>query len=172
MKRLYQRTVLLSALLLLGGCAVKEYALSEPKRITLKTRELRFSDVGFIRSDGDAVQAELFSAGQAVERFEINHLVCVSRGCMSKSAFNARYLSAAYPDALMQNVLKGEPIFEGQETVRIPGGFEQRLQSSEYEIDYRVDGEGIVFKDRRNAILVKIRDLPESSAQKENHEQP
>ena len=156
-----------SVILLLGGCTVKEYTTSEPKLITLKTKQLRFNDVGFIRTEGDAVQAELFSAGQAVERFEINHLVCVSKGCMRKSAFNAEYLDESYPDTLLQNVLLGRPIFNGRGRVKNVEGFEQHLESGEYLIDYRVGPDETYFKDRRNRILIKIRQLPQHSGEGE-----
>jgi hypothetical protein len=147
-----------STLLLFGGCVVKVYQTSEPKLITLKTQQLRFNDLGFIRSEGEAVQAELFSAGQAVERFEINRLICVTKGCMSKSAFNAEYLYAGYPDDLMQNVLTGRPIFGGEGRVETEAGFEQHLKGKGHDILYRVEGGTIYFKDRVNGILIKIRD--------------
>ena len=155
-----------AAVLLLGGCSLKEYKRTEPKLITLKTKQLRFNDVGFIRKEGDAVQAELFSAGQAVERFEINRLVCVTRGCLTKSAFNAEYLSPEYPDSLMQEVLLGVPIFEGEGMQRSGSCFEQKVKRAAFDIHYRVAPGEVYFKDRMNGILVKIRDLPE--AKKEN----
>jgi hypothetical protein len=149
-----------SVLLLFGGCTVREYTASEPKLFTLKTKQLRFNDVGFIRRTGNAVQVELFSAGQAVERFEIDYNVCVIKGCLSKSAFNAEYLVESYPDNLMRNVLLGRPIFDGRGRVATPGGFEQYLEGTAYDIAYRVEPKQIYFKDRANRILIKIRDLP------------
>ena len=150
-----------AALFLLGGCALKEYERSEPKLITLKTQQLRYNDVGFIRTGEDEVQAELFSAGQVVERFEIGRLVCVTKGCMTKSAFNGDYLHADYPDTLLQNVLRGRPIFDGAGRSEVPGGFTQQIENTEMAIDYRVvDGE-TEFRDRRNRILIRIRDLPQ-----------
>ena len=146
---------------------MKEYKTSETKLITLKTKQLRFNDVGFIRNDGDAVQAELFSAGQAVERFEINRLVCVSRGCMTKAAFNADYLHEAYPETLMQNVLLGRPIFGGLGRRESEGGLLQQIEGKDYDIIYRVKRGETYFKDRRNKILVKIRDLPEAAGRNE-----
>jgi hypothetical protein len=147
--------------MLFTGCTVKEYKTTEPKLITLKTKQLRFNDVGFIRKDGKSVQAELFSAGQAVERFEINHLVCVTKGCLTKSAFNADYLSSEYPDNLLQNVLLGRPVFDAAGMHKSDGGFEQYLKGSSFNIFYSVAPNEIYFKDRVNGILIKIRDLPE-----------
>ncbi|MDX1296301.1 MAG: hypothetical protein R3302_08535, partial [Sulfurimonadaceae bacterium] len=162
MKKFYIQWVSALALLLLfTGCTVKEYKTTEPKLITLKTKQLRFNDVGFIRKEGKSVQAELFSAGQAVERFEINRLVCVTKGCLTKSAFNADYLSAEYPDDLLQNVLLGRPIFGGAGLHKSDAGFEQHLKGSGFDIYYSVAPDSVYFKDRANGILIKIRDLPE-----------
>ena len=161
MKNTCNYLLIVLVMLLFGGCAVKEYRASEPKLLTLKTKQLRFNDVGFIRQERNAVQAELFSAGQAVERFEIDRLVCVTGGCLSKRAFNAEYLDASYPDDLMRNVLLGRPIFGGQGRVETESGFEQQLWGDGYDILYRVDAREIYFKDRANNILIRIRDLPE-----------
>ncbi len=161
MKKFFTLWASATALLLFfSGCTVKEYKTTEPKLITLKTKQLRFNDVGFIRKEGSSVQAELFSAGQAVERFEINHLVCVSAGCLTKSAFNADYLSPEYPDELIQNVLLGKPVFNGVGLHRSDSGFEQSIKGKGFDIYYSVEPEQVYFKDRLNHILVKIRDIP------------
>ena len=145
--------------LLFNGCAVKEYVISEPKIITFKMEKLRFNDMGYIRQNGDAIQVELFSAGQAVERFEINHLVCMREGCMSKSGFNSDYLNAAYPDELLQNVLLGRKIFDGRNLAENANGFEQQLENEAYTIIYRVNMDETYFKDRKNGILLRIRNV-------------
>lgn len=150
-------TLWVSALLLCGGCSVKEYTASTPKLVTLKTAQLRFSDMGYLRQNGDALQLELFSAAQAVERFEIDRLVCVSKGCMSKGAFNAEYLHASYPETLLQNVLLGRPIFDGKGFQKTASGFEQHIEGDFYTIVYRVDTDTIIFKDRKNMILIRLK---------------
>ena len=147
--------------LLLSGCSQKEFGPGEPRLITLKTHKLKFNDMGYVRVSGNAVQAELFSAGQAVERFEIDKKICVRQGCMSKSDFNAEYLSFGYPDALLQNVLLGRPIFDGMAMHRSEEGFEQTIKGmAMYDIIYRVSSKEIYFKDRTNNILIKIRTIP------------
>ncbi len=149
-----------SVLLLFGGCAVKEYTRSEPKLITLKTWKLKFNDVGFLRDSGSALQLELFSAGQPVERFEIDGEICIREGCMRKKAFNEEYLSSAYPDTLLQNVLLARPIFGGSGFTRRAEGFEQHLKAMAlYDITYRVTQDGVYFKDRVNNVLIKIKDM-------------
>ena len=147
-------------LLFLGGCSIRQYETSEPKLITLKMPKLKFSDTGYIRSVGDAVEMELFSAGRAAGRIEINRLVCVDdKGCLSKSAFNAKYLNMYYPDMIMQHILQGKPIFKRQSLHRNKIGFEQHIKNRDADIIYRVDGSQIYFKDRLNGILIKIRKI-------------
>lgn len=147
-----------AAFALFGGCAAKQYVISEPRVIVLKTPKIKFADTGYIRTSDDAVEVELFSAGQAAGRITIDRLICVEgEGCSSKSSFNADYLSPAYPDEMLQNVLLGRPIFDRASLRKTEEGFEQHLSSAEYEITYRVTGKNIAFKDRRNHILIKIR---------------
>ena len=146
--------------LFFDGCATRRYEAGEPKLITLKTPKLKFSDTGYIRSAGEAVEMELFSAGQAAGRIEINHLICVDdEGCLSKSAFNTRYLNKHYPDEIMQHILQGKPIFKLRSLRRTKTGFEQYIKNEEVDIVYDVDGGRVYFKDRRNGILIKIREI-------------
>jgi hypothetical protein len=152
--------LLAAVIVMVGGCAPKQYAISEPKLIVLKTPKIKFADTGYIRTSDDAVEVELFSAGQAAGRITINRLVCVEgEGCSSKNAFNADYLNPAYPDETMKNVLLGRPIFEGRSLKRTAEGFEQELNGSGYEIAYRVTATQTVFRDRINRILIKIKTI-------------
>lgn len=142
-----------------GGCAVKTYKTNETKIITFKTPKLRFNDLGYIRSSDDEVQVELFSAGQAVGRFEIGMLICLAEGCMSKSAFNKDYLSAGYPDDTMQNILLGRKIFGSRDLIENEMGFGQYIHHEKYDITYRVTAEEIYFKDKINSVLIRIRSV-------------
>ncbi len=167
MKKLFIPWV--SLFLFFGGCSLRQYQTSEPKLIVLKTKKLKFSDTGYVRSAGDAVEVELFSAGQAAGRISIDRLVCVdNEGCLNKGAFNAEYLSRYYPDAIMQHILLGKPIFGRQSLRRSMEGFEQRIENREVDITYRVGGGEIYFKDRKNRILIKIKTI---AAQKQKGKQ-
>jgi hypothetical protein len=146
------------AVLLITGCSIKEYDRSDPKVITIKMPGLRYNDMGFIRSRGDAVQAELFTAGQAIERFEIDGMVCVkSKGCLTKGAFNEKYLHASYPADLLKKVFLGQPVYAGKNLVSRNKGFEQRITDAYVDITYRVDASVIMFKDRRQQVLIKLK---------------
>jgi len=153
--------ILWVSLLLFGGCSLKQYEVTEPKVIVLKTPKIKFADTGYVRSTDNSVKIELFTAGQAVGKIAINHLVCVEgEGCLSKGSFNESYLNKAYPDTIMQHILLGKPIFNAQHLQRSDEGFEQRIQNKAVNIIYRVDANQIYFKDKQNRILIKIKTIP------------
>ena len=154
-----KKLLLLWLLLLLSACSIKNYEHSDSKILTIKSPQLKFSDLAFIRHSDDAVEAELFIAGKSIKKIAINYLVCVDEGCMSRSKFNAKFLNAAYPDNLLQNVLLGKPIYDGKNRLRGEDGYEQHIQTEDVNILYRVKAKSIYFKDRKNRILIKIKDI-------------
>ena len=152
-------------ILLFGGCMAKPYVQTDAATIILKSPKLKFADVGYVRSNEELVALELFSAGQAVAKIEVEKLICIEgEGCMRKSRFNAEYLSQKYPDTLLENILRSRPIYKGKNLVRDDEGFEQRIVNDEVDIRYTVRPGTIYFKDRKNSVLIKIK------KQKEKHE--
>lgn len=130
--------------------------LSKAYVVVFKTPKWRFADTGYIRSGDGVAELEVFETGQRILRLQVQNLVCVEdEGCLSKSAFNAEYLSAAYPDDMFYHLLRGEPIMHKQNLVRTDDGFGQRIG----EIVYRVSAKEIYFKDRARGILIKFKRL-------------
>ncbi|MEA3521908.1 MAG: hypothetical protein U9R50_02955 [Campylobacterota bacterium] len=146
-------------LFLLSACSVKEYHKSEAKIVLLKTPKIKFSDTGYLRYNGDALELELYSGGQPIKHIKMNHLICVDEGCMTKSSFNAEYLSSHYPDDLLLHVSQGEPIFKNTNLKTTDLGFEQKFKNDNYNIIYRVQSNEIYFKDRINHILIRFKTL-------------
>ncbi len=144
--------------LLFSACSIKNYEHTEAKIVIIKSPQLRFADLGYIRHTQDAVELELFVAGKSVQKIEINHFICVKEGCLSKSSFNSSYLSSHYPDTLLQNILLAKPIFQSQNLQRIQNGFTQSIQTEYVDIIYRVDADMTYFKDKKNKILIKIKE--------------
>jgi len=144
--------------LLLSGCGARPFVHNDAATIIFKTPKIKFADQGYVRSNEDVVSLELFSAGVAVGKFEIEKMVCVDgEGCMRKSSFNAEYLNEHYPDTLMEHVLRGEPIYNGMNLLKTEHGFEQHVLDEYVEIKYRVTGKQIYFKDRGSGVLIKIK---------------
>ncbi|MCX6072929.1 MAG: hypothetical protein NTY39_01240 [Campylobacterales bacterium] len=151
-------------LFLMGGCTTKQYTISEPKLITIKSPKLKFSDMGYIRYADDAVEVELFTAGVAVEKISIDRNVCVSAGCMREEAFNRDYLYEGYPSDTMRRILQNAPIFDGNNTSESCGGMKtQYIRNETMDIVYQRKTGEIYFKDRMNGLMIKIRDVQESN---------
>ena len=112
-----------------------------------------------MRNSGKAIELELFVAGHVVEKFTINHLICTNAGCMSKGGFNSSYLHASYPNDLLQNILLGRAIYSAKNRVKSADGFTQHIVTKDVDIKYKVDAKSIFFKDRKNKIIFKIKDI-------------
>ena len=147
-------TLWASLLLLLGGCAMHKPEHSQAYVVVFKTPQWRFADTGYIRTGDGVAELEVFEAGQRILRLQVENLVCVEgEGCLSKAAFNEKYLSPDYPDDLFYRLLRGEPIMDGENLVRTDDGFEQRIGT----IIYRVSAAETYFKDAGHGILIKFK---------------
>jgi len=148
-----------SVLFLFSACSIKNYEHTETKIITLKTPKIKFSDIAYLRYSGNALELELFVAGHFFKKITIDRLICVSdEGCMTKQGFNNAYLSDAYPQDILQNILLGHKIFDGKNLTKSSSGFTQRISSKVLDIKYRVKPKEIYFKDKKNHILLRIKD--------------
>jgi len=150
---------LVTLTLLFSACSIKNYKHTQTKIIIIKSPKIKFADIGYIRNSDKAVELELFFAGQVVEKIAVNHLICTSAGCMSKSGFNEEYLNAAYPDEIMQNILLGSEIYKGKNRLKTDDGFIQEIKTNNVDIKYSVNSHQIFFKDRKNRIIFKIKDI-------------
>ena len=142
---------------MLFGCSAVEYNHTQSKVVIIKSPLIKFADLGYLRNSGDSVGLELFVAGHRVQYIHINHLICVDEGCMTRSSFNKEYLSKSYPDDLLQNVLLKKKIFNSLNVIKLDDGFQQTIKDSNQDIIYKVTSNMIYFKDRKNHILIKIK---------------
>lgn len=142
----------------LSACSIKNYEHTQSKIIIIKTKALKFADLGYVRHSGDAVELELFVAGKSVFKASINHLICTNDGCMSKAVFNAKYLHAKYPDSILQNILLSQAIYDGLHIEKNKDGFEQKIETKDVNIIYKVRSNTTYFKDIKNKILFKIKE--------------
>ena len=145
--------------LLFTACSTKNYEVTQTKIIIIKSPKLKFADVGYLRNSEKSIELELFAAGKAIEKITINHLICTSMGCMTKSGFNKDYMNESYPSQILQNILLGTPIYDGKNRVKTSNGFEQKIEDENVNITYRVTSEATLFKDRKNKIIFKIKDI-------------
>jgi hypothetical protein len=151
--------LLIVVVLFFSACSIKNYEFTQTKIITIKSPKLKFADIGYLRNSSSSIELELFVAGKAIEKISVNHLICVSKGCMSKSGFNRDYLNENYPDNILQNILLGNTIYDGLNRVQTQNGFEQSINNEHVQITYRVNPHAIYFKDKKNNIIFKIKDM-------------
>jgi len=151
--------ILLIFILIFSACSSKNYEITKTKIVIIKSPQIRFSDLGYLRNSDKDVELELFMAGKSIQKININHLICVNEGCMSKSGFNADYLNENYPSDILQNILLARPIYDGENLKKTINGFTQRISSLHVEILYRVTQNQVFFKDKKNHIIFKIKDI-------------
>ena len=144
---------------LMFGCSTKDYKHTQTKLIVIKTKKIKFADIGYIRHTDSAVELEMFMAGKVVDKISINHLVCTTKGCMSKSSFNDEYLHSSYPNDTMQNIILARPIYGGAGLSKTKDGFLQHIRNKNVDIRYKVSLHVIQFKDKKNHIIIKIKDI-------------
>jgi gamma-glutamylcysteine synthetase len=153
--------ILLIFTLFFSACSIKNYEHTQTKIITIKSPKIKFSDVGYLRNSEKSIELELFMAGKNIEKISVNHLICTSEGCMSRSGFNKDYLNAAYPDDTLQNILLSRAIYGGVNLSKTADGFSQSIKDEHVDISYKVESSGVYFKDRKNGIIFNIKDIDE-----------
>lgn len=155
------KQILLIFALFFSACSTKNYETTETKIITIKSPKIKFSDVGYVRSSNNKIELELFIAGKSIQKFTLNHVICTNSGCMGKGAFNEEYLNKSYPSDILQNIILAQPIYGGKNIQKKDSGFEQFITDVGVEITYRVDSNGVYFRDKKNSIIFQIKDLNE-----------
>ncbi len=143
------------------GCSLKKPVEYSTYLITIKSKNMRFSDIGYIkRYDNGSLEVEIYSAGTALIKLKIDGKVCSENGCLSKESFNKKFFSREYPPKLFERVLLGKPIFDSKNLIKKGDGFEQTIyKKNSYDIIYKVNSELIYFKDRFNKILIKVKKI-------------
>lgn len=150
--------ILLIIAIFFSACSVKNYEQTQTKIIIIKSPQIKFADLGYIRNSDKAIELELFSAGQSIQKIQINHLICVNEGCMSKSGFNEDYLNKTYPNDTLQNIILSRSIYDGKNLIKAQDGFLQKIKNKDVDITYRVTSKSMLFKDKKNKIIFKIKD--------------
>jgi len=126
---------------------------------TFKTKQFSFSDAGFMRQEDGVIDLQILALGKPLLKMTISEDVCVDHFCRTKQEFNENYLSPDYPHDLINNVLTSQPIFGGENLRKTSNGFLQRIQSPLYDIKYKITPGSIYFKDLKNGIIIKLREL-------------
>lgn len=149
-------------LFLFTACSHKSANKQQSVFITMKTKSLKFADMGFIYVGDNELKIEVYATGQALLNLDINaENICLSLlECMDKKEFNQEVLSQYYPQTLLENLFRAKPIFNGMNLEKSEEGFTQKIsEKGQYEISYSVVRGHRVFRDKINKILIKVREV-------------
>lgn len=145
--------------LIMVGCAIKEPKEQQSKFILMKTKHIKFADMGFITSFKNRVNVQIYASGEAVTALDIyENKVCLSAfECMRKRDFYKKIFGAEYPDDTLESIFLGKPIFNSLNLEQRSNGFTQKiLQDGKYDISYSVVNNDIGFNDKMHNISIKV----------------
>jgi hypothetical protein len=146
---------------LLGGCSLKEdILLSKSYHVTLKTSKIRISDTGFLNQTASTIELQVFSAATPIFDLHVKKTqVCFEFTCVSKKSFNQEFFGFVHYDNLLEDILTMQPIYDKKNMQKTSSGFEQDISKEDFHIYYKVEGRTLYFKDTKNNILIKMKEL-------------
>ncbi len=152
--------LLVVIVLFLGGCTYKtQYEFSKPYYIVIKNSKIALADIGFIKKDKNRLNLQLFTAGTPVFELDIKSDVCLGYMCLKKKNFNAEFFGYSHYENFIDELFNLKPIYGKKNLKKIDNGFEQKIKTASYDITYRVKNGNLYFKDRKNRVLIKLKEL-------------
>ncbi len=146
--------------LFLVSCSLKHNInFSAPYKIVIKTQKIAIADSGFIKKADGYKSIEIFSAGILALHVELGVDACINGYCTDRLDFNKRFFGYKHYASLLDDILDKKEIYGGAGKTKTEDGFEQRLETKNYSIIYRVAVKSIYFKDSLNHILIKLKRL-------------
>ena len=147
-------------LLFFTGCAYKTpYTSSKPYYIVIKNSQMAVAATGFIKKDDSRLNLQLFSAGTVLLDLHVEESVCLSYTCMSKESFNREFFGVNHYEGFIEELFNFQPIYSKKNLKKYKAGFEQKLKSKSYDITYKVENGNLYFKDSKNRVLIKMKEL-------------
>jgi len=141
---------------------IEEQKKSTSYKVTMKTKKFAFSDTGFLVNYDDSLNLNVLAMGKNVLDLKVKKDeddVCVGSLCNTKHGFNQSFLDARYPDDFIQNILLKKPIFNSRGITKTSTGFVQKIVCDRFGIKYQVTNKSIYFKDKKNHILIKLKEI-------------
>ena len=152
--------ILLVAIIFLAGCSLKTpYQSSKPYFVVIKNAQMAVSSTGFIKKDNQRINLQLFSAGTPILNLHVESFICSGLTCASRKSFNEEFFGYAHYESFIDELLRLKPIYEGKNLLKTDRGFKQEIVTKNYEIVYRVEDGNLYFKDKKNKILIRLKEL-------------
>ncbi len=152
--------VMVFILFLLSGCTTKiPITSSDTYLISIKNKQMALSDTGFLNHGKDYINVQILSAGAVLFNLEVQDNVCLDGRCTSRMEFNKRFFDYPHYEAIISDILEMKPLYQGKNKVIIDDGFEQDIDLIESHISYKVQYKSLTFRDSKNGILIKLKEL-------------
>ena len=140
-------------LIIFAGCSTRDYSIKSLYIVTIKSPELKYSDLGTISKSGEDVAIELFAFGNKILDLKLEKLITINGNILPPSIFYSKYLKTDYPDETIKQIFLGQPIFNSKNLKKDDGGFEQRIDEF---IFYKVSSQETLFRDSKKNITIKF----------------
>lgn len=146
--------------LLIAGC-VQPKPVSRSAIVTFIAKGIKVHDTAFVATDGSEASIQVYSAGNLALDITSASMVCINSLCLSDDEFCSKYLSEHYPQRLINTIVSKKRLeMDGADSMEYPDGFEQSIYEKEkYDIRYSVKKNEVLFKDRLNGIIIKVKDM-------------
>lgn len=156
-----KKNIILSIMicLLLASCVVKEPIIKTyPITLSIKSPEFKLIGNGFYRAGKNYTNLQLYSAGQLILNYESNSFSCINSDCVPKSTFNKKIFYNTHYGKIMDDILAGRAIYDSKNIEKYNFGFKQKIfKKDNYDIEYIVEQEMIVFADSMHNVTIQIR---------------
>ena len=157
---MFRYIFLVLTILVLTGCTQKvQYNSSKAYFIVIKNSQMAIGDTGFIKRNDNQINLQIFSAATPVFDLHVNKDVCMGYTCLSRKSFNSEFFGYKHYEKFIDELFSMQPIYNKQNMVKNESGFEQKIKTKNYDITYRVRDRSLYFKDRKNKILIKLKEL-------------
>ncbi|WP_252989346.1 hypothetical protein, partial [Campylobacter coli] len=98
----------------------------------------------------------VYKLGQAFFKLKIREDICLNSVCYSKMVFNQKFFKNAYYEDILKDILEAKPLWNGKNMQKTQCGFNQNLNSANYEIFYEICDNKISFVDRISRIKIVL----------------
>ncbi len=142
-------------LLFFSACALKNQNYSSQKmKVVFNTPAIKINDFGFLKKENKALNLEVYKLGQAFFKLKIREDICLNSVCYSKTVFNQKFFKNTYYEDILKDILEAKSLWNGKDMQKTQCGFNQSLNSANYEIFYEVCDNKISFFDKTSHIKI------------------
>jgi len=157
---MYKYFYLIFTLFLFVGCSYKTpYASSQAYFAVIKNSKIALADTGFIKKDDNRLNLQLFSASSPIFDLHVKDDVCIGYTCLSRESFNSKFFGYKHYEDFVEELFNMQPIYNEQNLVSTKDGFEQNIKTENYDIVYKIENQNLYFKDKKNKVLIKLKEL-------------